>query len=144
MTRFEYNENNFFTEWNDILRGKIVIVSDSKEEVKRWIEKDTIYNLDFVCPSDNKESPFCDFGDDELWTYAYYDPKIDYFWKLKHGYFYLNTEKKNDCIEVLIVPATRYALCRFFRSSYKGNLSKKSVCFVQGYKESPQGRRRRK
>ena len=86
MKRFEYNENNFFTEWNDILEGKVVIVSDSKEEVKGWIEKDTIYNLDFVCPSDNKELPFCDFGDDTLWTYAYYDPKIDYLWKLKHGY----------------------------------------------------------
>lgn len=88
MPRFEYNENNFFTEWNDILEGKIVIVSDSKEAVKRWIEKDTIYNLDFVCPSDNKELPFCDFEDDTLWTYAYYDPKIDYLWKLKHGYIH--------------------------------------------------------
>lgn len=86
MSRFTYNEENFYTEWNDFLKGKIVIVAESKESVKWQLENDYITGTDFVCPTGDKEQPFCDYGDDTWWKYAYYDKEIDRAWKLKHGY----------------------------------------------------------
>lgn len=80
---FKFNESYCHTSWNEELRDKLVIVGYSKEHVRqsleRWLKGGRLFNVDYVCDSEEDDRPFCDMGDDDLWEVVYYDPEFSDF-----------------------------------------------------------------